>query len=466
MLFTQTPLHRKLRKHTPLRIRLAILVAASAVPFAGMTAGETQPYEKDFVITAYYSPLPDQCCYVMGGYTADRIMNGNGIAGADGTPVYPGMIAAPKNYAFGTVVNLPGIGTFTVHDRGGAITNLETGADRIDVWVGHGEEGLARALAFGVKRVRGTVYPPGTEQPGEHADFGILPSPVERLLPYLVEKDLLSISPQAGETNYSTRLLQESLKSLGYFSHGVTGLFGEVTQQSLSAFIRDFGLEETSSTLTQKTGAYLTAALRRMKAIQPLASFVDNGSSVATNQEAQRTLRFLGYYRGRTDGQYSDGLRTAIFNFQRDHGLVGTVADPGAGRIGPITRTTLRAVWNRKLVAVHAENLLAMERIEQLLAERGKNLDRFLSEGDNGTQVSLLQRLLADRGFFPHDKVNGNYGPLTKEAVLSYQIARGIVSSASEKGAGGVGPETLKSLTTEEQVKMYRLVRGEGWDVL
>ena len=85
-------------------------------------AAETDiPYERDFVITAYYSPLPGQCCYVKGGEIADKILNGNGTHGADGTAVHPGMIAAPKSYAFGTRIQLPGIGIGTVNDRGGAI---------------------------------------------------------------------------------------------------------------------------------------------------------------------------------------------------------------------------------------------------------------------------------------------------------------------------------------------------------
>ena len=81
-----------------------------------------------------------------GTYAADTLLNGKGIAGADGTGVYLGMAAAPQSYEFGTRIVFPGIGTVTVHDRGGAITELETGAHRLDLWMGYGEEGLARAL--------------------------------------------------------------------------------------------------------------------------------------------------------------------------------------------------------------------------------------------------------------------------------------------------------------------------------
>lgn len=434
-------------------------------PLMGITAGSTEPYEVDFVITAYYSPLPNQCCYVKGGYTADRILNGNGIAGADGTKVYPGMIAAPGSYAFGTRVNLPGLGTFTVHDRGGAIIEQEN-AHRLDIWVGHGEEGLARALAFGVQRVRGTVYPVGSNQPAESVALDTFTAPVERLLPYFVEAgNFLSLRPKAGESGYSSWLLQEKLKRLGYFAHAITGKFGQVTQESFAAFLRDMDLDESSVSLTERSAAYINAALKRLAARQPLEELVEDGSSVAGIQEAQRLLRFLGYYRGRTDGKYSS-VKDAIFAFQKDHGLVGTWTDAGAGRVGPITRSAIRKEWNKRIVAAHARTLLDLHRIEIAMTESGREIDRFMEEGSNGTQVKLLQQLLAERGFFPAEEVNGNYGSLTKDAVINFQLSRGIIKTRSEKGAGGIGPVTMQALKQEEKMELYRLVRAEGWRML
>ncbi len=76
--------------------------------------GET----RTFIATAYYSPLPNQENYYQGSYEADKKLNGEGIQASDGTPVFVGMIAAPKNYAFGTKIALEGIGAVGVHDRG------------------------------------------------------------------------------------------------------------------------------------------------------------------------------------------------------------------------------------------------------------------------------------------------------------------------------------------------------------
>ena len=54
-------------------------------------------YVETFIISAYYSPVVEQMKYVTGSYEGDIYLNGGGVHGADGTPVYPGMIAAPKN---------------------------------------------------------------------------------------------------------------------------------------------------------------------------------------------------------------------------------------------------------------------------------------------------------------------------------------------------------------------------------
>ena len=87
-------------------------------------------YLSNFVISGYYSPLPGQDRYATGSYESDIYLNGNGTHGADGTPVYPGMVACPRTrtldngktvgYDFGTKFYIPGIGLTTCHDVGGA----------------------------------------------------------------------------------------------------------------------------------------------------------------------------------------------------------------------------------------------------------------------------------------------------------------------------------------------------------
>lgn len=423
-------------------------------------------YEQEFILTAYYSPLPDQCCYIKGSEEADKTLNGQGTHGADGTAVYPGMLAAPPSYAFGTRIVLPGIGTMTVHDRGGAIQELEK-AHRLDVWAGHGEEGLARALEFGVKRIRGRVYPPETVQPRESMDLAHLPAPVDQLRPYIVAENMLvSAQPALGEKGMTVLQMQEHLKTLGYFTANISGYFGEQTGKALAAFQKEYQLEGDGTKLTDVTAAYLLAAAGMDTSGQDPVSFIGKESSAPDIQRAQRLLRYFGYYRGRTDGKYTDTIFAAILRYQQDQKLVGDAASPGAGRIGPKTRTLLVSEWRKRMVIRRAEKLIALQRVTDLLAERGTLINAFLSEGQNGKTVRAVQQFLAGQGFFDVKMVNGNFGKMTKKAVAEYQIARGLIKTAADKGAGTVGPVTLRRIREDQVWQTYRTVRAQGWNSL
>lgn len=452
---------------TPLHIRVIVALVALIAPYNVVGTDPTSPRTQEFVVTAYYSPKPGQCCYVRGGLVADKVLNGEGHTAADGTAVYPGMLAAPPAYGFGTRVNLPGIGTLTVHDRGGAIQELDGGAHRLDIWVGEGEEGLARALAFGVQRVTGRVYPVGSRQPHNDFDLARLPSPQQRLVPFGVQtENLLALSPALGDRTLSASILQDHLRNAGYFSRNSSGHFGQETREALAAFLQDYSIDEPSDRLTERTAAFLLAATKRRGEDLPIRGDVAQGSEGQSVSSAQRILRFLGYYNGRTDGAYSLALLQSILRFQQDHGLVGTALDPGAGRIGPLTRASLERSWNRALIAQRAEKYLAVREVEKVMDRRGTAIDTFLAVGHAGPRVRLLQHLLVERGYFPGEKINGNFGALTEQAVLQYQIARGIVRGAGDVGAGSVGPETLRTLQREELSEAYRVVRAQGWKAL
>lgn len=449
----------------PRRITIIGTLLLIFAPAFALTNESGKPYEQDFIITAYYSPLPDQCCYVLGSEIADKILNGEGVRGADGTGVYPGMIAAPPSYAFGTRIALPGIGVVTVHDRGGAIQEA-SGGHRLDLWAGYGEEGLARALAFGVKRVRGTVYPQGSPEPRERIALEALTAPLERLRPfYVLDHGLLDARPKVGQIGLSVVMLQEHLRDLGYFAHDVTGKFGEVTQQGLARFLREVGLDGHGDALMERSAAYLVATHRLGKRDVP-APMIGPESSAEDIAAAQRMLRFLGLYRGRSDGTYGPALRDAVIAFQQSRSLVGDGTSPGAGRIGPLTRGALTQAWKQSIIARHAERLLLLRRTIRHLEDRGRLVEGFLREGKTGPAVRVYQELLAARGFFPAEKINGVFGPLTKESTARYQLAVGLIKRASDEGAGDVGPLTLRKLRSEEVREALRMVRAYGWQVL
>jgi 3D (Asp-Asp-Asp) domain-containing protein len=100
---------------------IASLLIGLAPQAYAATASEYE--EVSLVATAYYSPLPGQQYYLRGDYAREKVLNGNGTHGASGRPVFEGMLAAPKDYAFGTRIYIEGLGVGSVEDRGGAIVN-------------------------------------------------------------------------------------------------------------------------------------------------------------------------------------------------------------------------------------------------------------------------------------------------------------------------------------------------------
>ena len=86
-------------------------------------------------------------------------------------------------------------------------------------------------------------------------------------------------------------------------------------------------------------------------------------------------------------------------------------------------------------------------------ASPNARFNRPLSAGGTGDDVRELQRFLNQRGFMiasagpgsPGNETN-YFGPATKAAVIKFQVTNGIIASASEQGAGRVGPLTTAKL--------------------
>lgn len=448
-----------------LKVRIypaAIVMTSMLSSVVSPVYADEKPHTQQFVVTAYYSPLPDQCCYFRGNYDEEIAFNGRGIAGADGTPVYPGMIAGPDTYAFGTVIDLPGIGVGTIHDRGGRIIEWGEDLHRIDIWMGYGEPGLARAMAWGVRTVKGTVYPLSTpNKPVEKfvlenfdADSKVLAS-----LPKTDPTELVRMAA-LGDREYSVRILQSNLKELGYFAEAPTGQFGPVTQEALRKFQREYGIAGDGSSVTLETAAALQAVSGIQENNLPeLALGLEKGATGADVRQAQKLLRYIGYYRGRTDGVFDQELKEAVTALQIRTGLVKAATDQFAGRIGPGTRAAILKEWKVKVVAAKSKALAR----KMDLTDRVKSEDmpkKFLAKGDKGKEVKLLQSFLIDAGYLDPKDATGTFGGRTSAALTKYQLDRKIVATQSAKGAGVYGPATRIVISQDMVAMKWNEVRS------
>ena len=98
--------------------------------------------------TAYYTPLLNQKRFKNGTYKKEVEINGKGKT-FSGKKARWGFIAADlKVFPLGTILKIPGYGIAVVEDKGGAIKRKH-----LDLFMGHGEIGLKRALRWGKREI-------------------------------------------------------------------------------------------------------------------------------------------------------------------------------------------------------------------------------------------------------------------------------------------------------------------------
>ncbi len=102
-----------------------------------------------FMVTAYYAPLPNQENYVTGSYISDKILNGWGVTYSGKKPDIGHVAADLDVFCLGTRLYVPGYGLGVVEDTGGRIKGK-----RLDVFMGYGDEGMKKALEWGVKLIK------------------------------------------------------------------------------------------------------------------------------------------------------------------------------------------------------------------------------------------------------------------------------------------------------------------------
>lgn len=444
------------------------------------------------MVSAYYSPLPNQRFYMRGSYEADKILNGRGTNGADGTPVYVGMVAAPRTYPFGTRINIPGLGVGEVHDRGGAIVTRRN-YDRIDVWMGKGEEGLARALNWGMRLVEGEVdFGGDTLQPAinfEWISATLPPSTLNRLMAKSTLKStVVTTSEEAEPSQENIEQWQDALRFFGYYHGKINGQYTEETKQAIITFQLNEGIiknknepgagrfgPKTSARLKEIIDSFNSDVLQeksRLKGnLERLTSGLGKEARGEQVYQLQNMLWELGYYLGPFNGVYEVMTIDAVFRFQKDYGVIKDNHDGGAGYFGPKTHSALTAAIHQKAekitqgpkqmqswvpAAVSLPQLSELtfnetpprrpKLVFQLEQPIKLVFEQNLNPSAKGDEIRKLQKTLMDRGFLAQGLETGYYGDQTKQAVIKFQLANGVISAASDPGAGRVGPGTRAAL--------------------
>ena len=150
------------------KILIILLFLINVSLFVNVNANNNDTY---FVVTAYYSPLPNQEHYSYSVYTKrertyeeEKRLQWEWIRWASWKKVFSWMLAAPKNYKFWTKIYLEWLGVWEVADRWWAIVNKGVrwhNYDRIDIWVWYGDEWLERATYWWKRTIKWSILNKG-----------------------------------------------------------------------------------------------------------------------------------------------------------------------------------------------------------------------------------------------------------------------------------------------------------------
>ncbi|MCF7846930.1 MAG: peptidoglycan-binding protein [Candidatus Gracilibacteria bacterium] len=424
-----------------------------------------------FTITGYYSPLPNQEFFLTGSYESEIRLNGRGTNGADGTPVFPGMIAAPSTYPFGLKICVPGFGCGAVHDRGGAIvTQGERDLarhDRLDLWMGYGMEGLQRALSWGVQHVECEVF--AADAPVEMTvNFSVPPALVQIL--DLPGRPKFPGNRSRGARGGAVEALQRALKKLGFYAGSIDGFYDYDTENAVFQFQKKHFLVTDpdgygAGVFGPQTRDKLTEVLYHFEIQEKIYElwqqfhFEDQlvrGARNAAVLKLQQILVSEEFMAVAPTGFFGPITEKSLTKFQLDRGIIKSPHQLGAGQVGPETRTVLNELLAAKQEAISSEKkeVLAYQKSQQklaLLAHRTQKNAESFSLGDRGESVQNLQLALRELGYFLHSP-NGFYGESTRDAVQQFQLDHGVIQWKGHGGAGIFGPST--------RTKFLEVLRG------
>jgi len=351
-----------------------------------------------FVVTAYYSPLPDQKAYLKGNYEAEKRLNWEWIAWASWKKVFSWMLAAPKTYRFGTKIYLEWLGIWSVEDRWGAIVsawNRWYKSDRIDIWMWYWDEWLQRALNWWKREVKWTLVMRNNKTT---IDYTNLDSP---------------------------SWVTKNLKNKAY----------NKPSKASKVIIK-----------TIITDPYLNILSKPVKTDKEINTL-------------SKLLFILDLNNWELTSDYND-LISIIYDFQLKNNIVKSEYDLWAWSYWPKTRIALKAEYSKYLDREKEKALQikltkeAKQKLEKLEIEADKlasdkvKLIWNVKLKDVNPNVRELQVLLREFDYFD-EKDTAIFWEKTKKAIMRLQIDNNIITSIDDKWAWIFWPQTKEWLKSK-----------------
>lgn len=453
-----------------------------------------------FIVTAYYSPLPDQKHYYTGSYETEVILNWKWTHWASGKEVFSGMLAAPKSYEFGTKIYLEWLWIWEVADRWGAIVSAwvrNNTYDRIDIWVWEGDEWLARALYWWKRTIK--WYTVHNSQPTS-IDISWMPAP-EWTNEILEEQNtVFDTSLWKGSDPVAVSKLQEFFKDIGLYDWEINWLYNnkiidivynyQIEKEIIKAetdewawywwkitrdhFKKDYLNWEFDPEITPIEIELPEERVEIPMVDIDLAIFEKFSSSNDEIVILQNILTDVWAYDWEITSNFND-IKEALIAFQIEKWVVETATSPWAWTYWPKTREALKTAYiiyiAESAIAYKAraeeEELAYQEKLKkeeeykraEELAWKIEELKKTAIEKateeinpikdveywESSDWVRQLQWILKTLWFFAWD-TTGYFGDVTKEALMNFQADNGLIRSKDDIIAWRMSPETSEFL--------------------
>lgn len=365
-------------------------------------ADSEQTSTKTFIVTAYYSPLPNQSVYLRGTYEEDIKLNWWWINWASWKKVFPGMIAAPKSYSFWTKIFLKWFWTWSVEDRWWAIISLNSSwskIDRLDLWMWYWEEWLKRALSWGKRTISWQIVDSGSDVVVDLSKFPA-PNSVASNLKASQEKEALAawwilISNVWAESDSDkVKEVQKIFQEMWSFSGEIDWNFTNELKEVIIKY-------------------------------QFSKNLIDSRDNLWAWYMWPKTRTAL-----RTDYQ------TFKKNAEEQAKLAKAEEDRKAKQLAA------KKEEERKI------NSLVYKKVEEHVASIWKPANWDISQS-----VRTLQQTMKTLWYFD-DKDTAIFWEKTKQAIINYQIDKWIIKTWTEKNAWTVDSKTLASIKEDLKVRL------------
>lgn len=448
---------------------------------------------KSFIVTAYYSPLPDQEYYLKGNYEDELRLNWRWIRWASWEEVFDWMLAWPKKYAFGTKIYLEWIWTWVIADRWWAIVEAWVrwyDSDRIDVWMWYGDEGLKRALSWWKRKVTWKIVwkPENTWTWNVSVWFDFTAWNVNLSKYKKDNREYIYTKNLWIEDSWDdVKKLQELFKEKWLYNWKIDWTYNTDLITSIINFQIDNWIITTRSEYWawywgKKTrDAFFLSKWKKIETVKKeenkitkleprdlFDTYISPESDSEEVKKLQSKLSEMEIYSWAITWKYSD-LKNVLLNYQLSKKIVTSKTDIWAWYFGPKTREILKNDYadfiarkeeeerdRRKLEEVKiVSEKLANEQIEKIWTPKIWEVSQNVRE---------LQKVLKTLWHFEW-KDTAIYWEVTKKSIYEYQVSKWLVRELTDAWAWKIWAKTkaeikkdLAKLFLEKKLKEKNIV--------